>query len=145
VIHVYERLEEILLIKFILGAYSALRSLNHVNLGSVVDVSEIHTAFIFRAEWSRVGECEHIGHWSKRITGKDAAWCPFRANRGSGSGREMSNCPSILKTEAVFTSQSSAMSLISTACKDSREESKSAVNCRESVNSEITSNCQYLT
>jgi hypothetical protein len=97
------RSQGIILIKFKLDVYSVLRSLSHVNLGSAVDVSDIHAASIFRVEESRVVECVYIGHWSNRTTGKCATWCPFGANRGSGR-EKLSNCPSTLKAEAVCTS-----------------------------------------
>jgi hypothetical protein len=39
---------------------SVLRSLNHVDVGSVANVSEVHSSSIFRVEMSRPIECSCV-------------------------------------------------------------------------------------
>jgi hypothetical protein len=45
---------------FTVGAESSLKSLHHVYMGSIFDVSEVRAASIFRVELSRVSECSCV-------------------------------------------------------------------------------------
>jgi hypothetical protein len=62
-----------------------LFSLCHMDLGSVLDVSEVHDASVIRIEVSRTAEYSCIYRlWFSRPTGqKDGAWCLVWDNRDS--------------------------------------------------------------
>jgi hypothetical protein len=78
-----------------------VRSLHCVNMESVTDVSEAHVASVFSFNTSRMGECSCIyrilvqdGHESRA-----GASAPYRANRGSGRGTNLTfPCPPSART-----------------------------------------------
>jgi hypothetical protein len=61
-----------------------LHSLYHVDIGSILDVSEVHGTSVIRIEMSRTAEysCIYRLQFSRPNGQKDGAWCLVWDNRG---------------------------------------------------------------